>query len=80
MKSKLCLSFAVLMMILLNAGADLASAVTVRGHDGSELALSQIPDIIRHVTGRTSGISSSTRTRYTFSARIHKMRTTTKNT
>lgn len=43
------------MMILLNAGADLASAVTVRGHDGSELALSQIPDIVRHVTGKTSG-------------------------
>ena len=43
------------MILILNAGADLASAVTVRGHDGSELALSQIPDIIRHVTGQTSG-------------------------
>lgn len=55
MKRKSLFSFAVLMMILLNAGAGFASAVTVRGHDGSELALSQIPDIVRHVTGKTSG-------------------------
>ncbi len=55
MKHKLRFSLAVLMIMILNAGADFASAVTVRGHDGSELALSEIPDIIRHVTGQTSG-------------------------
>ena len=55
MKHKLRFSLAVLMIMILNAGADLASAVTVRSHEGSELALSQIPDIIRHVTGQTSG-------------------------
>ncbi|MBR1657929.1 MAG: hypothetical protein IJ697_05635 [Synergistaceae bacterium] len=45
------LSFA-LLLLLLSAGASFA--VTVTGHDGTSLPLSQIPDIIRHVTGRTS--------------------------
>ena len=55
MKHKLRFSLAVLMIMILNAGADFASAVTVQGYDGTELALSQIGDIIRHVTGQTSG-------------------------
>ena len=43
----------VLLLLLLSAGASFA--VTVPGHDGTSLPLSQIPDIIRHVTGQTSG-------------------------
>ena len=41
------------MLVILSA--ETCAAVTVPGHDGTNLALSQIPDIIRHVTGQTSG-------------------------
>ena len=43
------------MFLLLIFTAGTCPAVTVPGHDGTQLALSQIPDIIRHVTGQTSG-------------------------
>ena len=53
MKHKLHFLLCVLLLLFVSAGTSFA--VTVKGHDGSELALSQIPDIIRHVTGQTSG-------------------------
>ena len=53
MKHKMRFSFGVFLLLLLSAGASFA--VVVPGHDGTELALTQIPDIIRHVTGKTSG-------------------------
>ena len=45
--------FCVFLLTIFTAGT--CAAVTVPGHDGTQLALSQIPDIIRHVTGQTSG-------------------------
>lgn len=45
--------FAMLVSAFLNAGVSFA--VTVTGYDGTRLGLSQIGDIIRHVTGKTSG-------------------------
>ena len=42
-------------LLLLLLGACACYGVTVTGHDGTQLSLSQIPDIIRHVTGQTSG-------------------------
>ena len=53
MKHKLHFLLCVLLLLFVSAGTSFA--VTVKGHDGSELALSEIPDIIRHVTGQTSG-------------------------
>ncbi|MBQ3456212.1 MAG: hypothetical protein IJG36_07225 [Synergistaceae bacterium] len=53
MKHKLHFLLCVLLLLFVSAGTSFA--VTVKGHDGTELALSQIPDIIRHVTGQTSG-------------------------
>ena len=53
MKHNLRFSLCVLLLLFVSAGTSFA--VTVKGHDGSELALSEIPDIIRHVTGQTSG-------------------------
>ncbi|MBQ7168683.1 MAG: hypothetical protein IJR63_02115, partial [Synergistaceae bacterium] len=46
-------TLSVFLLLIFTAGT--CAAVTVPGHDGTELALSQIPDIIRHVTGQTSG-------------------------
>ncbi len=53
MKHKMRFSFGVFLLLLLSAGASFA--VAIPGHDGKELALSQIPDIVRHITGKTSG-------------------------
>ncbi|MBQ7733439.1 MAG: SYNERG-CTERM sorting domain-containing protein [Synergistaceae bacterium] len=54
MKYKKYLSFCILLLLLLlSAGA--CFGVTVPGSDGTRLTLEQIPDIIRHVTGKTSG-------------------------
>ncbi|MBQ9573980.1 MAG: hypothetical protein IJR27_01740, partial [Synergistaceae bacterium] len=53
MKHKLRFSFGVFLLLLLSAGASFA--VTVPGHDGTERELKYIPDIVRHVTGTTSG-------------------------
>ena len=54
MKQKLRMSSCALLMILLRACSCLG--VTVPSKDGkTNLPLSQIPDIIRHVTGKTSG-------------------------
>ena len=53
MKHKLRFSFVVFLLLLLSAGASFA--VVIPGHDGKELALSLIPDIVRHITGKTSG-------------------------
>ncbi|MBQ6971715.1 MAG: hypothetical protein IJP86_05085 [Synergistaceae bacterium] len=46
-------TFCVFLLLIFTAGT--CPAVTVPGHDGTSLALNQIPDIIRHVTGQTSG-------------------------
>ncbi|MBR0278745.1 MAG: hypothetical protein IJQ75_02025 [Synergistaceae bacterium] len=48
------LRFFICVLLLLFVSAGTSFAVTVKGHDGSELALSEIPDIIRHVTGQTA--------------------------
>ncbi|MBR1437377.1 MAG: hypothetical protein IJ587_02450, partial [Synergistaceae bacterium] len=53
MSQKIRVSSFVLLLLLLSARASFA--VTVPGYDGTSLPLSQIPDIIRHVTGQTSG-------------------------
>ncbi len=53
MKHKTRLLSCALFMILRSASA--ALAVTVTGNDGTMLGLNQISDIVRHVTGRTSG-------------------------
>ena len=53
MKHKTRLLSCALLLMLLSASA--ALAVTVTGNDGTTLGLNQISDIVRHVTGRTSG-------------------------
>ena len=53
MKHKMRLLSCALLLMLLSASA--ALAVTVTGNDGTTLGLNQISDIVRHVTGRTSG-------------------------
>lgn len=53
MKQKLHLASCALLLLLLGAGA--CFGVTVTGHDGTRLSLSQIGDIVRHVTGQTFG-------------------------
>ncbi|MBQ6666261.1 MAG: hypothetical protein IJM68_11815, partial [Synergistaceae bacterium] len=53
MKRYIRFTFCVFLLLIFTAGT--CPAVTVPGHDGTELALSQIGDIIRHVTGQTEG-------------------------